>query len=154
MNNVLLRLAIGLFLATAFALVVFEGRAATAPTDLVFITSDDTPIQGLSIEDIQKIYLGKKRVAGGVLVFAIDQSEAAPIKRDFLDSVLHMTQTDYRQQLMKRRLQEGAVIPRVVANSDEAMKAVRETPGTIGYVHESEVGSLLGLKVLATVPTK
>jgi ABC-type phosphate transport system substrate-binding protein len=56
--------------------------------------------------------------------------------------------------LLKRRLQEGAVIPKVVGNSEEILKAVRETPGAIGYVHESEVGTMLGLKVVATVPTK
>lgn len=33
-------------------------------------------------------------------------------------------------------------------------RAVRETTGAIGYVYQSEAGTLLGLKVLATVPTK
>lgn len=154
MNNVSLRLAIGMCLTIALALVVFEGFAATASTDLVFVASADTPIHALSVEDIQNIYLGKKRMAGSTPVFAVDQSEAAPIKQDFLSYVLHMTQSQYREQLLKRRLQEGAVIPKVVANSEEILKAVRETPGAIGYVHESEVGTMLGLRVVATVPTK
>ncbi len=154
MNKVSLRFAIGVFPVIALTLVVLEGRAATAPTDLVFVASDETPFQALSVEDIQNIYLGKKRMAGGYPVLAVDQSEAAPIKLDFLNHVLHMTQSQYREQLLKRRLREGAVLPKVVANSEEILKTVRETPGAIGYVHESEVGTMLGLKVVATVPTK
>lgn len=154
MKNVSLRLAIWVSMIIALALVVFEGRATTAPTDLVFVASEVTPIHTLSVEDIRNIYLGKKRTAASYPVFAVDQSEAAPIKLDFLNYVLHMTQSQYRQHLLKRRLQEGAVIPKVVGNSEEILKAVRETPGAIGYVHESEVGTMLGLKVVATVPTK
>lgn len=154
MDNRSLRLAIGMSLVMAFTLVVFEGRAATAPTDLVFVASDQTPFQELTVEEIQNIYLGKKRMAGGHPVFAVDQSETTPIKLDFLNHVLHMTHSQYREQLLKRRLQEGAVIPRVVASSEETLKAVRETPGAIGYVHEFEVGTMLGLKVVATIPTK
>lgn len=154
MKNVSLRLAIGVSTIIAVALVVFEGRATTAPTDLVFVAADVTPFHTMSVEDIQNIYLGKKRMAENYPVFAVDQSEAAPIKLDFLNYVLHMTQSQYREQLLKRRLQEGAVIPKVVGNSEEILKTVRETPGAIGYVHESEVGTMLGLKVVATVPTK
>jgi hypothetical protein len=154
MDNVSVRLAIGMSLVVAFALVVFEGRAATAPMDLVFVASDQTAFHELSVEDIQNVYFGKKRMVGGQPVVAVDQSETAPIKQDFLNHVIHMTQAQYREQLLKRRFQEGAVIPKVVANSEETLKAVRETPGTIGYVHEFEVGTMLGLKVVATVPTK
>ena len=154
MDNVSVRLAVRMSLVIAFALVVFEGRAATAPTDLVFVASEQTPFHQLSVEEIQNIYLGKKRMAAGHPVFAVDQSETTPIKLDFLTHVLHMTHAQYREQLLKRRLQEGAVIPKVVANSDETLKAVRETPGAIGYVHEFEVGTMLGLKVVATIPTK
>lgn len=154
MNTLSVRLAIGMLLVLVLALVVFEGRAATAPTDLVFVASENTPFHALSVEDIQNIYLGKKRMAGSSPVFGVDQSEAAPIKLDFLNYVLHMTQSQYREQLLRRRLQDGAVIPKVVANSEETLKAVRENPEAIGYVHEFEVGTMLGLKVVATVPTK
>jgi len=106
------------------------------------------------VGDIQNIYLGKKRIAEGFPVYAVDQSETEHIKLDFLQRVMNMTHAQYREQLLKRRFQEGAVTPKFVTNSAEALKAVRETPGAIGYVYESEVGTMRSLRVLATIPTK
>ncbi len=42
----------------------------------------------------------------------------------------------YREQLMRRRFQEGAVTPKFVANADEALNVARETPCAIAYVYE------------------
>lgn len=128
--------------------------AISAPTDLIFIVSESAPVQTLSIDDLQKIYLGKKRAVAEFPIMPVDQSETEPIKLAFLKTILHLTHAEYRTQLLKRRFQEGAVTPKFVANSTEALKTIRETPGAIGYVYQAEVGSLLGLRVLATVPTK
>jgi hypothetical protein len=137
------------------ALVVLSGRSATAaPTDLIFVVSTDTPIQSVSAEDIQHIYLGKKRVVAGFPVSAVDHSETEPIKQAFLERVMHMPHAQYREQLMRRHFQEGAVTPKFVANADEALNAAREAPGAIAYVYESDAGTLLGLKILATIPAK
>jgi hypothetical protein len=126
--------------------------ASAAPTDLVFVVSSDTPIQSVSTEEIQNIYLGKQRMVGGIPVFAVDHSETERIKQAFLEHVLHMTHAQYREQLMRRHFQEGAVTPKFVSTADEALNAVRETPGAIAYVYESESGTLLGLRVVATIP--
>lgn len=139
---------------TVAVFVASPQSASPAPSDLVFIVSAEAPVHSLSVEDIQNIYLGKKRVADGFPVYAVDHSETEPIKRDFLERVLRMTHSQYREQLLRRRFQDGAVTPKFVANSEETLKAVRETPGAIGYVYESEVGTMLGLKVVATVPSK
>lgn len=136
------------------AALVFVATATAAPTDLIFLAADSAPFQSVSVEDLQNIYLGKKRVVAEFPVIAVDQSETEHIKLDFLKNVLHMTHADYRNQLLKRRFQEGAVTPKFVSNSTEALKFIRETKGAIGYVYQAEVGTLLGLKVLATVPTK
>ncbi len=137
------------------AMVVGSGGVvAAAPTDLVFVVSTETPIQSLSAEDIQYIYLGKKRVVAGFPVFAVDHSETESIKQAFLERVMHMPHAQYREQLMRRHFQEGAVTPKFVANADDALNVARETPGAIAYVYESDAGTLLGLKVLATIPTK
>jgi hypothetical protein len=52
MDNVSVRLAIWMSLVVAFALAVFEGRAATAPMDLVFVASDRWHFT-TGVEDIQ-----------------------------------------------------------------------------------------------------
>jgi hypothetical protein len=129
-------------------------RASAAPTDLVFVVSSDTPIQAVSTEDIQNIYLGKQRMVGGIPVSAVDHSETEPIKQDFLKHGVHMTHAQYREQLMRRHFQEGAVTPKFVANADEALNAARDSPGAIAYVYESEAGTLLGIRVIATIPAK
>jgi hypothetical protein len=147
------RTLLGLVAAT-FAVVAALGTADAAPTDLIFVVAAEAPIQTVSIDDIQNIYMGKKRIVGGVPVSAVDHSETEPIKKDFLERVLHMTHAQYREQLMRRHFQEGAVTPTFVANASDALNAVRETPGAIGYVYESEAGTLLGLRVIATIPGK
>jgi ABC-type phosphate transport system substrate-binding protein len=149
-----LRLVLTLLAVTAVVAVGSPRSGETAPTDLIFIISAEAPVHAMSVDDLQNIYLGKKRVADGFPVYAVDHSETEPIKRDFLEHVLRMTHSQYREQLLRRRFQDGAVTPKFVANSEETLKAVRETPGAIGYIYESEVGTMLGLKVVATVPTK
>jgi ABC-type phosphate transport system substrate-binding protein len=147
-------LGLGIVTLTIVAPISMTDRASAASTDLVFVVSAEAPIQSLSVDDIQNIYLGKKRLVGSFPVSAVDHSETEPIKQAFLEFVLHMTHAQYREQLMRRHFQEGAVTPKFVANASEALNAVRETPGAIGYVYESEAGTLLGLKVIATVPGK
>jgi hypothetical protein len=140
-------------LAMVATLGTAEGAFA-APSDLIFVVSEETPIQSVSLDDLQNIYLGKKRTVGVTPVSAVDHGEAEPIKQVFLERVLHMTQAQYREQLMRRHFQEGAVTPKFVENSSEALNRVRETPGAIGYVLESEAGTLLGIRVIATIPAK
>jgi hypothetical protein len=140
-------------LAVMASLVAVD-RASAAPTDLVFVVSSETPIQSLNMEDIQNIYLGKKRVVAGFPVSAVDHSEAAPIKQAFLQRIMHMTHAQYRAQLMRRHFQEGAVTPKFVANPDEALNVARETPGAIAYIYESDAGTLVGLKILTTIPAQ
>lgn len=154
MTHVSTHTLIGSGLAAALAVILFAQSAATAPTDLVFIASSEAAVHSLSVEDIQNIYLGKKRAVNGVPVYAVDHSGTEPIKLDFLGRVLHMTHAQYRAHLLKRRFQEGAVTPTFAANAEQVLTAVRETPGTIGYVYESDVGTMLGLKVVATIPTQ
>lgn len=128
--------------------------ASAASSDLVFIAAKSFPADALAIEDIQNIYLGKKRVVGGSIVVAIDQSEAEHIKLDFLKCVLHLSHAEYRAQLMKRRFQEGAVTPKFEPTSAAVLRQVVETEGAVGYVYQSEIESNPDIKVLAVVPTK
>jgi hypothetical protein len=137
---------------TIIAPIGMADRALAASTDLVFVVSAEAPIQTLSVDDIQNIYLGKKRLVGSFPISAVDHSETEPIKQAFLERVMHMPHSQYREQLMRRHFQEGAVTPKFVASANEALNVARETPGAIAYVYESDAGTLLGLKVLATVP--
>ena len=148
------RMLFGLIIVSTLTVLGSARSASTAPTDLVFIGSDEAPVHTLTVDEIRNIYLGKKRIAEGFPIYAVDQSETEHIKLDFLQRVMNMTHAQYREQLLKRRFQEGAVTPKFVTNSAEALTAVRETPGAIAYVYESEIGTMRGLKVLATIPTK
>jgi len=128
--------------------------ASAASTDLVFIAAKSFPADSLTLEDIQNIYLGKKRVVGGSIVVAIDQGEAEHIKLEFLKRVLHLSHAEYRAQLMKRHFQEGAVTPKFEPSSAAVLRDVVETEGAVGYVYQSEIESNQDIKVLAVVPTK
>lgn len=147
-------LLLGIATVVAMGSFIAADRVSAAPTDLIFVVSADAPIQSLNTEDIQNIYLGKKRVVAGTTVSAVDHSETEAIKQAFLARIMHMTHAQYREQLMRRRFQDGAVTPKFVGSAGEALNAVRENPGAIGYVYESDAGTLLGLKVLATIPEK
>jgi hypothetical protein len=127
--------------------------ASAASSDLVFIAAKSFPADSLTLEDIQNIYLGKKRVVGRSIVVAVDQSEAEPIKLEFLKRVLRLSHAEYRAQLMKRRFQEGAVTPKFEPTSAAVLRDVVETEGAVGYVYRSEVESNPDVKVLAVVPT-
>ncbi len=127
--------------------------AWAAPTDLVIVASQDFPADALTLEELQNVYLGKKRSVNGVPVVAIDQSEVEPIKDQFLARVFKVTRFEYRAQLLKRRFQEGAVVPTFAANSPAVLNAVAKTEGAaIGYVYRSEAALYPELKILLVVP--
>ena len=126
--------------------------ASAASSDLVFIAAKNFPVDSLTFDEIQNIYLGKKRVVGGSIVVAIDQSEAEHIKLEFLQRVLHLSHAEYRVQLMKRHFQEGAATPKFEPNSAGVLREVTNTEGAVGYVYQSDIESNHDIKVLAVVP--
>ncbi|MBI3609028.1 MAG: hypothetical protein HY207_13805 [Nitrospirae bacterium] len=128
--------------------------ASAAPTDLIFIAAKNFPADSLTLDEIQNIYLGKKRVVGGSVVVAVDQGEAEPIKLEFLDRVIHLSHAEYKAQLLKRHFQEGAATPKFEPNSAAVLREVANTEGAVGYVYKSDIESNSGVKVLAIVPTK
>lgn len=134
--------------------VLMTVSALAAPNDLVVIAAQEFPVDSLTIDDVQRIYLGRKLAIGDMPVTAIDQRETAPIKRDFLNRVLGLSHSDYRAQLLRQRFQDGAVTPKFVAGSADVLKEVWSIRGAIGYVYQSELGLRPGIKVLATIPTR
>jgi len=142
--------------ASIAALPVFgtPSLLAAAPRDLVVVAANNFPVDALTKEDIQLIYLGKKRAIGGTPVSAVDQSDTSPIKRDFLAQIMGVSHGEYRAQLLARRFQEGAVTPKFASNSAEVLAEVWMTTGAVGYVYRSELGSRPGIKVLFAVPTR
>lgn len=148
-------------LVAAVRTVALLGLAATPPEKepaagasvdprLVFIAHKSFAVDSVTTEQIRKIYLGKMRFIGTTHVRALDQSGIRPEHQAFIKHVLHLTDSQYRHQLLLRRYQHGTLGVRIVRNSFEVIKTVAENPTTIGYVFKESIAGKSSIKVLAT----
>ena len=141
-------------LATVLALGGFASWAVAAPADLVIVGSRSFPADSITLHDLRSIYLGEKRMVNNTPVVAVDQSEVEAIKNEFLSRVFYSTRFEYRSELLKRRFQQGAIVPTFAANSTEALALAARTPGALTYAYRSEVAMYPEFKILLVLPAQ
>lgn len=139
-----------LFMLSAF---VFGGPAATAQAkQLAIIAGKSFPVDTLTLDVLQDIYMGEKQIIGSVRLKPIDQRDNQPIKFQFLDRVLHLSRDGYITYWNNRLFREGGIPPIPKQNSEEVILTVEETVGAIGYVYSEEAKAARDrIKILITI---
>lgn len=103
---------------------------------IVVVVSKDTKIPKASKLEVARIFLGKKKMHGGIKLKPVDYSEAdLAIVKTFRKKVLKKNRSKYKLYWSSRIFTGRGVPPKSVAASQKEMqKYIATHPGTIGYV--------------------
>jgi len=118
-----------LLLCTSLALASGAARAD------VYVVAH--PALQISAEDAIEVFMGEKQLAGGVKLAPVDN---AALQEEFLAKAMHTNGARYNTLWAKKAFRDGLNAPPVRANDLEVLRAVRATPGGIGYVSAPPAG--------------
>lgn len=110
------------------------------PAKIAIIVNPGFPRAELSVGEIKDIYLGRTQSMPPVRISPTDQKDSA-LQAAFLKEFVGVTLSTYKNYWLKKVFGDGAVPPRTMANSNETIKFISETPGAIGYVRSGDMQS-------------
>lgn len=94
----------------------------------------------LSVSDISKIYLGKKKsYPSGDQVVAINLSEGTSVREQFNRDILGKSDQQLKAYWSKLVFTGKGVPPKEVSNDAEVISLISTNPSMIGYVDASSV---------------
>lgn len=110
--------------------------AAIQAGSIVVVVSKDTQIPVASKLEVARIFLGKKKMHGGIKLKPVDYSDAnLAIVTTFRKKVLKKSPSKYKLYWSSRIFTGRGVPPKSVADTQKQMqKYIATHPGTIGYV--------------------
>jgi TonB family protein len=132
----------------ALALMLLAAPSAGTESGFKVIVHPSVPESGLSRDELSRFFLKKAATwKDGSPVVPIDQGSQSPVRAEFSEAV-HGRSVNAVKSYWQNLIFAGRAVPPPEEGSDEAvMKAVRETPGAVGYV--SAAARPMGVKVLA-----
>lgn len=119
-----------------------------AAEQIVVIGHPDLPKDSLTMVELKRIYLGQIQFLGGTRLVPLDYRGGADVKKSFLNAALGMTPYSYQSFWVKEVFKSGAIPPHKEVVAKELIVTVMQTPGAIGYVYQSDLQGVQGVKVL------
>ena len=98
-------------------------------------------VSNIDATTLEKIYMGKVIEVNGVPVTAINANAGSAARVRFLRAYLNKDEDDYTAYWVTRRYVGKGAPPRELSSSAAILNYVKNTPGAIGYVDESDVDS-------------
>ncbi|HHJ13252.1 MAG TPA: phosphate ABC transporter substrate-binding protein [Gammaproteobacteria bacterium] len=133
-----------------FSLLLLLATGA-AQADLAIITSPQSGIGKISIEQLQRLYLHKAdRFPNAVRLYPIDQHKGTPARTEFLQKVLGMSENQLSQYWSRRMFSGRGKPPRVFDSDARVIEEVLTHVGTVGYVEADSVDDRV--RVLLRLP--
>ena len=115
-----------------FILLLLFGAPVVSEEIVIIVSPDNT--ESLEIEDVARIYLGKRsRFPGGGNVIPLDINPGDPAYGAFALRVLKKTPTQLRAYWAKRIFTGKGKPPRVVTNAQEMLQLVQGNSQFLGY---------------------
>jgi hypothetical protein len=103
------------------------------------------------MKELKAIYLGETQLLKDLWIHPIDQPENRPIRKSFLELVVHMSRDRYIDYWNQRLFRSGGFSPMLKSTGREVIEAVRERDGGVGYVWLEEARNQPGIKILLTI---
>ncbi|MDD5306172.1 MAG: hypothetical protein PHU25_02515 [Deltaproteobacteria bacterium] len=136
----------------AAASIVFgaaENHAADNPRDILIIVNLGASVGDVTIDQVRDIFLKKRTDWGsGLSAVPVHARKGSPLRRDFLEHVLKISQDQEDEYWAKMTIRFGFPGPPEFANT---LKAVFRLRGAVSYVYRGEYKEGVA-KVLFVVP--
>jgi len=131
-------------------------RAAQAHehVPLAVVVARTSPIEGLSLFELKKLYLGSNLQApGGERILAFHQMSDAPDRSAFEHHVTGMEPEQLARYWIDRKIRGDGGAPRVVGSVELLQSVVSRMTHSIGYVRWNQVGpELRPIPIDGTLP--
>lgn len=115
------------------------GLAGIAHADIAVVVSKSSPVNKLTKDQVQDIFLSKKTsYPDGGSAVPLDNKES-DVRDKFYDSVLEKTSAQVKSYWSKVIFTGKGTPPKEFDNSTEIKKIVASNPATIGYIDKSKV---------------
>ncbi len=125
----------------AFILIALSATLAprlSSAEPVVLITNRANAVGELTIDQLRRVYLGKRTRLSGQRVYRFHFSVGDPIRDSFSRTVIRKTDIQLEDYWIEQALTGGAIPPQEFASSDEIIDAVGTTPYSIGYTRLSD----------------
>lgn len=132
------------FFSVAFSmsLMLMSGMAAAA-TDVVLVVSRNSPIQSLSRDTINDVFMGKITTLPQVgKVIPLDRSEDK-LRADFYQAYTGKNLSQIKAHWAKIIFTGRGYPPKTMANIEELKSFLERNPNAIGYVSKDKVDDTL-----------
>src|SRR5215470_13304718 len=119
MRRLLARAALSLACALAMRL-----PGASAPSDLVIVVDESSPVRSISVADVRRRYLGIPVVVDGIEVVPVRNLSDADFYEMFLQRVLFMSAQSYERRMVSKIFREGGSSILAVGSRDELYRTL------------------------------
>jgi hypothetical protein len=133
------------------ALVWFSTAVPAAAREISVIAGIEFPVQSISLQELQDLFLGNLTVLSGRRVKPLLQDWNEEITQAFLKKAMGMTQEAYTSYWNTRLFQEGGFKPRHVTDSKDMIATIKTMRGSVGFVWSDELPTQGDLKVLLSI---
>jgi len=117
--------------------------AWSAPSDLVIVVDENSPIRGIPIADVRRRYLGIPLVINGVEVIPVRNLSDTDFYEVFLQRVLFMSAESYERRMLTKIFREGGESILAVTSREELYRVLRNDPRRVTFVPRAAVGPTL-----------
>jgi ABC-type phosphate transport system substrate-binding protein len=122
-----------------------------AKAELAIIANPSNSLNEISVEDVERIYLGKsKSFPGGGRAAPVDQALGNPVREHFFASVLEKTEAQVTGYWSRRMFSGKGQPPETLPDGPAVKARVASDQNAIGYISDDLVDS--SVKVLLLVP--
>lgn len=141
--------------AIVLLLLLLIGAPSSAATDkyrhLVLVTDSATGVTSLSTSEVHKLFLGLPvEKAGHSLEAAINHSDPV-LYEIFLQKIVYMSSISYERHLLSNVIQLGGQRPQVFNNIQSLISALKQKPGTVSVLWDSDLKTASDLTVIGEV---
>jgi ABC-type phosphate transport system substrate-binding protein len=127
--------------AASTAFPTQTSRAQTAA--LVVAINDQADVQSLTKAELRGVYLGNVSFwEGNVRVRLFTRPTSSRAGRAFLQRIMQMTPSRFRQHWMQRQLSGQGVAPTSIGSARDLVERVSQTAGGIGFLLPEEATGL------------
>lgn len=139
----------------AILLLLLIGAPSMAANDknrhLVLVTNSATGVTTLTGSEIHKLFLGLPiEKKGYALEAAINHSDPF-LYEIFLQKIAYMSSISYERHLLSNVIQLGGRRPQVFNNTQSLILAIKQKPGTVSVLWDSDIKATSDLTVIGEV---
>jgi hypothetical protein len=130
---------------SVFIAIATSASSATLHADqktrLAIVVAKDSPISGLSHNELKRLFLGSTVTGpGGVTMIAVNQGPESLDRAAFGRVVLGMSPDELGRYWIDRRIRGQSGPPKGLGSPAQVRSAVGHNPAVVGYLRENEIG--------------